>query len=351
MAWCPVPAAAKLMSSGRLEGRVLRWSIRAVLGASSRGERRLESGREALQGGMARLETEGSGSHDAATGVTLPSLRHPWRDTDMAKAEARSEGSLDDGPLPAKVAQLEQELLVLAERLRASEKRFDGTFEQAAVGVAHVRPEGRFLRINQRFCKIVGHCRAEMLERRFQDVTHADDAEADRVILRQLLGGEVASLSREKRYRRKDGTAVWVNLTTSLVRDADGKPDYFMSVVEDISERKRAEDALRDREERFRQTFDQAPIGQAIVALDGRFERVNDALCRITGYGAEELAQLTFSDITHPDDRAVSLERTRQLLAGEVDSLQLDKRYVRKDGATVWVRTWPCLIKDAGGPL
>jgi PAS domain S-box-containing protein len=130
--------------------------------------------------------------------------------------------------------------------LRASEERFRATFEQAAVGVAHVSPDGGWIRMNDRLCEIVGHPREELLGKTFQDITHPDDLDADLLQAGQLLVGEIETYSIEKRYVRKDGSVVWTNLTGSLVRDARGEPSYFIAVVEDISTRKRAEEAVRE---------------------------------------------------------------------------------------------------------
>ena len=102
--------------------------------------------------------------------------------------------------------------------LRESEQRFRLTFEQAAVGIAHVTPQGRFIRINQRFCDIVGYSREEMLARTFQEISHPDELEADLKLIEQLLSGEIKTLSLEKRYFRRDGSIVWVKLTESLAR-------------------------------------------------------------------------------------------------------------------------------------
>jgi len=141
---------------------------------------------------------------------------------------------------------------VSSAKLIRSEEQFRSTFEQAAVGIAHVSPLGRFLRINDRFCDIVGYTREEMLARTFQDITHPDDLDADLEHMRQLLGGESLTYSMEKRYLRKDGETVWVNLTVSLLRNRAGDPRWFVSVVEDITKRKTAEVRVRVYQERLR---------------------------------------------------------------------------------------------------
>jgi len=131
------------------------------------------------------------------------------------------------------------------EELRESEERFRATFEQAAVGMGHAAPDGRMLRVNQRFCDIVGHTREELLEKTFEEFTHPEDVGADSEQSRQLLAGEIRTYTMEKRYIRKDGSVVWVDLTVSLVRESSGEPGYFIAVVEDVTERKHAEQSLR----------------------------------------------------------------------------------------------------------
>ncbi len=133
--------------------------------------------------------------------------------------------------------------------LSASEERFRATFEQAAVGIAHVAPDGTWLRVNQRLCEIVGYSHEELLKITFQDITHPDDVDADVEQLNQVLGGRSFDrYAMEKRYFRKDRSIVWVNLTVSLVRRSDGEPAYFISIVEDISARKAMEETLRQSE-------------------------------------------------------------------------------------------------------
>jgi two-component system sensor histidine kinase UhpB len=138
------------------------------------------------------------------------------------------------------------------EALAESEKRFRATFEQAAVGIAHVAPDGRFLRINGRFCDITGYSQDEMLKRSFQDITHPEDLDADLAHLRELLAGRVSTYSMEKRYIGWGDRVVWTNLTVSLVRDRAGDPDYLVAVIEDITQRKAAEKRLHENQERLR---------------------------------------------------------------------------------------------------
>ncbi|HEU5011821.1 MAG TPA: ATP-binding protein [Roseiflexaceae bacterium] len=132
----------------------------------------------------------------------------------------------------------------IAAALQASEARFAATFNQAAVGLSLVAPDGSWLRVNQKLCDIVGYSRDELSTRTFQDLTYPDDLEIDLAYARRVLNNELDQYSLEKRYIHKNGSLIWINLTVSLVRAADGTPDYFISVIEDISERKRAEARL-----------------------------------------------------------------------------------------------------------
>ena len=129
-----------------------------------------------------------------------------------------------------------------------SETRFRSTFDQAAVGIAHVAPDGHFLRLNDRYCEIVNYSRSEMLGLTFQDITYPDDLDADVEQVNRLLNGEIKTYTMEKRYVRKDGDLVWVDLTVSLVFDEAGQPEWFVAVVQDITDRKLAEKALKESE-------------------------------------------------------------------------------------------------------
>jgi PAS domain S-box-containing protein len=128
--------------------------------------------------------------------------------------------------------------------LQESEERFRVTFEQAPVGIAHVAPDGRWLRVNQRLCEILGYSRDALLAQTFQETTYLADLELDLEQTELTLRGEIQSYEVEKRFLRRDGQLVWCHLTISLVRDLDLTPKYFIAVIEDISARKDADGIL-----------------------------------------------------------------------------------------------------------
>lgn len=162
-----------------------------------------------------------------------------------------------------------------------TESRFESTFEQAAMGIAIVAPDGRWLRVNRRMCEIVGYRHDELLGKRFQDITHPDDLKNDLDRVRQMLAREIDSYSIEKRYIRKNDGIVWVNLSVALAWAADGSPDYFISTVEDISARKQAEALLRDHEQKLSAIIGYSPSALSLKYPDGRYALANPNLQRI----------------------------------------------------------------------
>jgi PAS domain S-box-containing protein len=178
---------------------------------------------------------------------------------------------------------------------------------------------------------------------------HPDDLVQIGETLRAYLAGEIAEYSAEFRARHRDGSYRWMLSRGVAVRDAAGRPVRFVGTRIDITERKKAEDALRHSEERFRGTFENAGVGIAHADFDGRWLRVNEKLCTILGYPRAELLTKTFADITHPDDLAISLDRVARLRRGEYAGYSLEKRYVRKDGSPVWVDLSVSLQHDAAG--
>lgn len=200
--------------------------------------------------------------------------------------------------------------------LAESEERFRVTFEQAAVGIAHVSPEGRFLRVNKKFCKILGYSREEMLQTTFQEVTYPDDLGLDLKMAGQMLSGEIDTYSIEKRYIHKGGALVWVSLTVALVRDESGRPNWFVSVVREIGDRKEAEEALKASEEMLRSIFVSTPDSITVADLDGRIRLCNESTARIHGFAsAEQMIGRSLSELVAEEDHHRMMEARVHVMA------------------------------------
>lgn len=225
--------------------------------------------------------------------------------------------------------------------LRESEELNRATFEQAAVGLAHVGLDGRWLRVNDRLCAIAGYSREELLQGTFQDVTHPDDLEKDLDFVRQVLSGERKTYSMEKRYVRGDRSTVWVNLTVSLARGAGGEPRHFISVVEDVSERKRAQEALRSSEARLASGADLAGLAFYEVDFTSGGMYTDDRLRELCGAPAEAAGGLEvlhfWLEHLHPDDRERVLDLRDRMHDGRLERLSLEYRYRHPARGEVWL--------------
>jgi PAS domain S-box-containing protein len=398
-------------------------------------------------------------------------------DGEVRFARSAIEVCKDGDGLPRRIAGATQDIteeVKAKAALRESEERFRAIFFQAAVGMAQIGTEGEWLQVNDRLCEILGYTPEELRTRTFLEMTRPEDRDAALAAMRELLAGELSSLSKEVRYVRKDGSIGWASLCVSLVRD---QAPYFVAVVEDITdrvqaeralreserrltlvqsvahlgiwdrdlrtntiatfgdysrlhglepkhspltyeqwlglvhpadreaiqialresveqthvwdrefrvqwpdgsvhwllakgtvylddagrpagmagvslditERKEAEAALRESEERFRQVFEEGPLGVALVSKDHRFLKVNSALCRMVGYNEAELTQMSFEDITHPEDMDVNRELAGRMFEREIPGYRMQKRYVKKGGDIIWTALTASAIRDTEG--
>lgn len=231
--------------------------------------------------------------------------------------------------------------------LKESEERFRKAFDNTAVGMSLISPDGSFLQVNDSYCRMVGYSEVELLTMDFQQITYPEDLAADLEKVQQLLAGEISYFHMEKRYLHKAGQIVWGFLSVSVIYNPFHQPLYLVAQTQDITDRKRTEAALSQSEQRFRLAFDTTAVGMCFTAPDGRFFRVNDSYCKMLGYTEAEMLALTFQQVTHPDDVVNDLEYTQKLLNGEISSFHLEKRYLHKDGQVVWGLLSASVIQDS----
>ena len=183
--------------------------------------------------------------------------------------------------------------ITLLQELRAdvqvSQETFRATFELAAVGIAHVQPDGRILRANQKLCAMLDYAQEELQGLSFQELTYEADLDANLILLGRLLAGEISTYMLEKRYLRKDGSLLWAHLTASLKRDGHGRPEYGIAVVEDIGARKAIEGALHQSEQQYRHLFETMAPGVIYYSMRGDVLSANPAALHMLGVTRTQL--------------------------------------------------------------
>jgi PAS domain S-box-containing protein len=304
------------------------------------------------------LDPAGPGTMSCESRVVRPDGAVRWlswvgrtyfEDTAGGRAPVRQVGTAID---LTERREREEALRELSARASRSEMRLRELIELAPDAFFLADLTGRYTDVNQAACRMLGYTRDELIGKTAFDLVSPEEVPRLAVARAALLEpGQV--LRTEWTKRRKNGTLVPVEVSSNILPDGS-----WQAFARDISGRKRVEEErqkllarerlarqqtdaafarLRDSEERFRLTIDNAPIGMALVTLDGRFARVNAALCEIVGYTAPELERLRFQDITHPDDLEPDLAFAKRLKSGEIPRCQFEKRYLRKDGGIVSV--------------
>jgi PAS domain S-box-containing protein len=185
---------------------------------------------------------------------------------------------------------------------------------------------------------MLGYSREELQNKKWQEITPSDEIEATQQKLEPLLKGTADATRFEKRYLHKNGTQIWTDVSVVIHRDTDQKPSFFIATIVDINERKLAEKKLHESEERFRKIFEEGPLGMAMASLTtGKFISVNKAFSNMLGFTEEELMELTFRDVTYPDDRSEDVKAVRRLREDQIQKHTTEKRYQTKNGEVIWV--------------
>jgi len=237
------------------------------------------------------------------------------------------------------------------DELRESEARFRAAFDQSAIGMAQVALDGRWMHVNDRLCDILGYTRNELLALTFADITSPDTIDADLDALRKFQAGEVDTYRVEKRYVRKDGSLVWVDLMSSVVRDEEGAPEYFVDMIEDVDDRKKAERALRASEERYRALVEAVRDIVFVIDRDDRIEFVNEAAAAWLQGSPQELIGKRRVDVFPSSGewsrhQAESLRRV--LRTGEPLYLEHPARF---PGGMRWQATSLAPLRDGDGRI
>ena len=238
------------------------------------------------------------------------------------------------------------------ERLREAEERYRTLVERipAITYVQEADEPNRTIYVSPQYEVILGYAPEEDLREpdHWIKIMHPEDRE--RVLGEHARTNETGEpFCVEYRQFARDGRVVWIRDQATLVRDEEGRPLYWLGIQSDVTDQKRAERALRESEERFKNSFRDAAIGMALMATDGRWLQVNRALCRIVGYSEDELVGKTFQDITHRDDLEADLGQIRRMLAGEIEAFHVEKRYLHKEGSVVWTLLSVSLVHDEDG--
>jgi PAS domain S-box-containing protein len=191
--------------------------------------------------------------------------------------------------------------------------------------------------------------RGQPLSAVFRIINEDSRLPVDDPIARVLDTGQTVGLANHTALISRAGTQTSIEDSAAPIRDSHGNISGAVMVFHDVSLRRRAERALRASEARLSAVFSQAAIGIAVADLDGRFQEANHKFCSILGYSLEELRQYSFLDLTHPEDVVATLDKVKELRAGTIDNYALEKRYVRKDGSTVWSSTTVTLLRNDAG--
>lgn len=231
----------------------------------------------------------------------------------------------------------------------ASEARFRALVQQSYDVITVVDRDGSRRYVSPSIERVLGIAADDLVDGSVLGLIHPDDAPAFQAAMASLLAGAEQTPALELRFHHHDGS--WRNFETvgtNLLDEPAVNGIVFNS--REITARKAAEAALRQSEQRFRTAFDHAPIGLAIVAPDGSLSQVNRSLGELVGYNEAELLSVRFQDITHPDDLEDALELAGRLFAGELDSYQMEMRYLRKDGHPIWIELTASSVREDGRP-
>jgi PAS domain S-box-containing protein len=217
--------------------------------------------------------------------------------------------------------------------LKESEEQFRSTFEQTSIGMCIVSVDGKFLRINKAFSRLLGYKEGELLGKSVKTITHPDDHAITEEQLQQPVLTNDQNVLFEKRYISKSGDLIYASISSTLILDGNGKPRHFVTQIQDITEKKKTEEALQLRDKIFTHSLDML----FIAGFDGYFKVLNPAFETTLGWTKEEMFAKPWIDFVHPDDKKKTEEIKATRLDNGQETLQFENRYLCKDGNYRWL--------------
>jgi PAS domain S-box-containing protein len=284
--------------------------------------------RQAFNSGARGYVVKSSMAKDLLAAIEKVGRHEPFFDPAVADATER--------PTHVDAQETLQRSATFEQALYENEELYRATFEQAAVGICHVALDGHFLRVNQKFCDLLGYSREELLKLTFMSLTYPEDIPRDVGNANALREGSIESYQIEKRYLRKDGTDVWAQLTVGVLRDRQRNPRSFIGVVVDIDDRKRTDAALLESENRFRTMADTAPVLVWMADTSGQWSFFNKPWLEFTGRSLQQELGNGWTLGVYPED----LDRILQTYLSSVRAqlpFTMEYRLRRTDGEYRWV--------------
>ena len=221
--------------------------------------------------------------------------------------------------------------------LQEIERRYQTVFEAAPIGIAIANPAGYFLEANDAFIKMLGYSRQELGKISFVDITHPDDRAETQGLSQAVRDGKINFYRTEKRYLKKNGDPVWVVVRATAIRNDDGSIKYWLGLIVDITEHKKAKKALAESEKKYRMLFESSAEGILVAQIeDQKFHYANRTICNMLGYGPEELTRMGVRDIHPKEDLPYVLDEFKALARGEKE-LAENIPCLRKDGTKIFV--------------